>query len=479
MKLYNTLTKSVGEFVPQEPNVVKIYSCGVTTYDEMHLGHARQAAVFDVLRNYLEYLGYNVIYVRNFTDIDDKIIRKAYERKRDPLELSSYYVEETVSDLHKIKVENATFQPKVTEHITEIINLIGSLIDKGYAYVANGEVLFSIDKFKDYGKLSGRNVQDLISADDSPNKQKPYDFALWKPNKAGEPFWDSPWGPGRPGWHIECSAMAKRYLGETVDIHGGGIDLVFPHHENEIAQSEAANEKPLARYWMHNGLVNVNGQKMSKSLGNFYTIKDMLKKYTADEIRMAVLVHGYSTPIDFSDDLFLGIRKRSYSFYKVLARISQFKLSEKDDIKIDDNKYKDILNLEANFRDAMDDNLNTPRVIANLSAVFTKLNNTLEDPNNREKEAVFSIFMKQFKTVTSVLKILDEGPVAYINSLRETILKERGITAEEIEGLIKERKQVKKEKNYQRSDEIKDQLLKYKINIQDKKDDITWDVDFS
>jgi len=273
--------------------------------------------------------------------------------------------------------------------------------------------------------------------------------------------------------------MAKRYLGETVDIHGGGIDLVFPHHENEIAQSEAANEKPLARYWMHNGLVNVNGQKMSKSLGNFYTIKDMLKKYTADEIRMAVLVHGYSTPIDFSDDLFLGIRKRSYSFYKVLARISQFKLSEKDDIKIDDNKYKDILNLEANFRDAMDDNLNTPRVVANLSAVFTKLNNTLEDPNNREKEAVFSIFMKQFKTVTSVLKILDEEPVAYINSLRETILKERGITAEEIEGLIKERKQVKKEKNYQRSDEIKDQLLKYKINIQDKKDDITWDVDFS
>ncbi|MBU1118177.1 cysteine--tRNA ligase, partial [Patescibacteria group bacterium] len=370
MKLYNSLSRKTENFVPLDPSMVKIYSCGVTTYDEIHLGHVRQAVVFDVLRNYFEYLGYKVIYVRNFTDIDDKIIKKANDKHQDPLELSDYYVQETVKDLRKLKVGDATFQPKVTETIPEIIDFIGALIDKGNAYVANGEVLFDVDSFAQYGKLSGRKTEDLVSGDESANKRKPYDFSLWKPAKEGEPFWDSPWGSGRPGWHIECSVMAKKYLGDTFDIHGGGLDLVFPHHENEIAQSEAANGKVLANYWMHNGLVNLNGKKMSKSLGNFYTVKDLLKKYTVDEIRLAVLSRGFSLPLNFSEKLFVTTRKKLYNFYKILSKIDSILSGTIPDFSVNWAKYEKIDKLESNFKTAMDDNFNTAKAITSIALAF-------------------------------------------------------------------------------------------------------------
>ena len=479
MKLYNSLSRKTENFVPLDPSMVKIYSCGVTTYDEIHLGHVRQAVVFDVLRNYFEYLGYKVIYVRNFTDIDDKIIKKANDKHQDPLELSDYYVQETVKDLRKLKVGDATFQPKVTETIPEIIDFIGALIDKGNAYVANGEVLFDVDSFTQYGKLSGRKTEDLVSGDESANKRKPYDFSLWKPAKEGEPFWDSPWGPGRPGWHIECSVMAKKYLGDTFDIHGGGLDLVFPHHENEIAQSEAANGKVLANYWMHNGLVNLNGKKMSKSLGNFYTVKDLLKKYTVDEIRLAVLSRGFSLPLNFSEKLFVTTRKKLYNFYKILSKIDSILSGTIPDFSVNWAKYENIDRLESNFKTAMDDNFNTAKAITSIALAFDQASEVMEIKQEEEKKVVLSVFVKNLRKVASVLRILDEDPKKYIDSVKSEFLKSIKVSEDEIMALLAKRSKAKESKDYQTSDEIRKYLTEHKISVQDTKTGTLWDIDFS
>ncbi len=482
LKIYNTLTRKTEKFVSKEPKVVKIYACGITSCNDINYGHSRQAILFDIFRNYFEYLRYRVIYVRNFTDIDDRIIKKANDQNKDPLEISNLYIKKISGDLKRIKVRKATHEPRVTEHIPQIIDFIETLIDKGYAYVVNGEVLYSIDKFKKYGKLSRRKTKDMFSEESSLNKKKPYDFTLWKPKKPGEPSWNSPWGPGRPGWHIECSTMAKYYLGNTIDIHGGGVVLTFPHHENEIAQSEAVTGQPLANYWIHNAYVNVDGQKMSSSHGNVSTIKDLLKDYMPDEIRMSVLTYKYTTPINFGPELLTSVRKKLYNFYCILAKIKHHQSQTGTELnsvnQTIDTRFKEILTLEVDFKKAMDNNFDTPKVIDVLSIVFGKLNELIESTNADDKDKILSSFTKQFKNITNILRILDEDPDKYIGLLKNMVLKKRNITPLEINSMLKIREKARWTNDYQTSDKIRDSLLQHKISIQDKKEGTSWDVDF-
>jgi cysteinyl-tRNA synthetase len=324
MKLlvYNTLTKTKEEFQPLEPNKVKMYVCGVTVYDYCHIGHARSAVVFDVIYRYFLFLGYDVVYVRNFTDIDDKIIRRAQEEHTDYRTIAERYIEAFYEDMDRLGVLRPTVEPRATEHIKEMIEIIQKLFDKGYAYQSGRDVYFSVERFPGYGKLSGRSLEDMMAGarvDIDEHKRNPFDFVLWKGSKEGEPAWDSPWGPGRPGWHIECSAMSAKYLGETFDIHGGGKDLIFPHHENEIAQSEAAFGKPFVRYWLHNGFVNINNEKMSKSLGNFLTIREILDKVHPEALRLFVISKHYRNPVDFSDEAIREAERGLERLYMTLS----------------------------------------------------------------------------------------------------------------------------------------------------------------
>lgn len=482
LKIYNTLTRRTEKFISQEPKLVKIYACGITSYNDINYGHSRQAILFDIFRNYFEYLGYKVIYVRNFTDIDDRIIKRANDQNKDPLEISNLYVKRILRDLKRIKVREATYQPRVTQHIPQIVNFIEKLIDKGYAYVVNGEVLYSVDKFKQYGKLSRRKTKDVLSEDSSINKRKPYDFTLWKPKKSGEPYWGSPWGPGRPGWHIGCSTMAKLYLGNTVDIHGGGIALTFPHHENEIAQSVVVTEQPLASYWIHTAYVNVDGQGMSSSHSNVSTIKDLLENYTPDEIRMSVLAYKYTTPVNFSPELLTSVRKKLYNFYNILAKVkhhqSQTRIEDNNVSKTTDVKFKEILTLETDFKKAMDNNFDTPRVLEVLSIFFGKLDELIESTDAIYKDKMLSIFTKQFKKITNILRVLDEDPDEYINLVKNKILKKRNITLIEISSMLKMREKARLINDYQTSDKIRNILLQHKISIQDRKEGTSWDIDF-
>jgi cysteinyl-tRNA synthetase len=478
LDIYNTLTRKVEKFAPLSEGVVKIYSCGVTTYDEIHLGHARQAIVFDVIRNYFQLMGYKVEYVRNYTDIDDKIIRRGIERGIPWSQVSEYYIEQSQKDLEKLKVKPATHEPKVTEHIPDIIYFIQVLIDKGVAYTVDGNVFLDITKIKDYGKISNRKIDELISEKEAPQKRNIQDFSLWKAAKKDEPFWDAPWGKGRPGWHIECSVLAYKYLGSRLDIHGGGIDLLFPHHENEIAQSEAFNEVQFANYWMHNGLVQINGQKMSKSLGNFLTVKDALKKQTVDEVRYIVLVHNYASQIDFSEELFVDARKRLYYFYKTLNKLQEFNYVSSPD---ETNCPEIIRQLTSSFQVCMDGNFNTAKVVSLLSQVFSTLNDVLENGkmSKGDKENIFSIFKNQFSDITTVLRIFDDDPEKYLNQLQNLIFKENGTSYEEVLNLISARQKARGEQNYQESDRIRDELLSMKVSVKDNSENkIDWDLVF-
>jgi len=477
VKIYNTLTRKNQEFIPLNKGEVKMYACGVTPYDEIHVGHARQAVIFDVIRNYFEFLGYGVTYVRNFTDIDDKIINRANKENKQAIEVSAYYIEETKKDLRKIKVNDATYEPKVSECIADIIKFIQELIDGENAYVANGEVLFAVDSFPEYGKLSHRNKDELLSTENSPNKKKNYDFSLWKPAKVGEPFWASPWGPGRPGWHIECSVMINKYLGDTIDIHGGGIDLIFPHHENEIAQSEAHNKKEFARYWIHNGLVMVDGVKMSKSLGNFLTLKDALKKYYPEEIRYILLTQNLSSEMDISSNLFLNARKRMFYFYKALLRADNFSTDSVGtaDIEKLPNSIKDI---EDDFISAMDDNFNTVKVFANISEAFNALNEIMGSNkySKEEQNGFVAYFKNKLKIISDILHIFEENPREYMHKLENDILLENNISRDVILSKIGERKNAKLNKEYAKADEIRNDLLAKKINLKDLGDNVEWEV---
>ncbi len=452
MKIYDTLSGEKKEFVPVHEGRVGIYVCGPTTYDYAHIGHARPAILFDVFRRFLEYLGYDVILISNITDVDDKIINKANELGKDPIEMAHYYAREYLKDMDALRVRRANIIPKATRHIEEIINLIKTLVDKGYAYESGGDVYFSVKKFKDYGKLSHRKIEEMLAGarvEVNENKRDPLDFALWKASKPREPSWQSPWGPGRPGWHIECSAMSMNYLGPTLDIHGGGADLIFPHHENEIAQSEAATGKPFAKYWMHVGLVRFEKEKMSKSIGNVFLIKDFLKKYPPEVLRLMYLNSHYRKPYDFSEKNIedsLPLLEKIWSTYQILKDSAmQEEPSKEVEKRIDNTRKKIIAALEDDFntREAMKEYLsfiNFARELKGGDALAT---------------------LNFLKEMDDLFDILPKG-------------ENEGKEKELIELLLNVRNEERKRKNYEMADYIRDELEKIGIKIEDTKEGTKW-----
>ena len=466
MKIFNTLTRRKEEFVPLEEGKVKMYVCGPTVYNLIHIGNARPMIIFDTVRRYMEYKGYEVNYVSNFTDVDDKIIKKAIEEGVSAEEISTRYIKECKKDMADMNVKPATTAPQATQEIQGMIDMIQTLIDKGYAYpAADGTVYFRVKKFKDYGKLSQKNLDDLqsgfrslkVSGEDQ--KEDPLDFVLWKPKKEGEPSWPSPWCDGRPGWHIECSVMSKKYLGEEIDIHAGGEDLIFPHHENEIAQSECCNGKIFARYWMHNGFLNIDNRKMSKSLGNFRTVRQIGEQYDLQVLRFFMLNAHYRSPLNFSADLMEAAKN---SLERILEAAG--KLSDRKDNGAAENITEEELALlkEAEgfvtkFEAAMDDDFNTADALA---AIFelVKFANTNVDENS-SKEFAGGLYEELFK-LSDVLGLKIE--------------KKEEILDKEIENLIQERQAARKAKDFKRADEIRDELLKKGIILKDTREGVKW-----
>ena len=456
MKLYNTFSRKKEEFIPLEKGKVKIYACGPTVYNYIHIGNARPICVFDVLRRYFEYKGYEVTFVQNFTDIDDKIIKKANEEKSDFLTVSQKYIKEYKKDANGLNIKEASIHPKATENIDEIIKIIKTLIEKGYAYsLTNGDVYFSTRKFKNYGKLSGQTIDDLLSGariqvDEAKND--PLDFALWKSAKPGEPYWESPWGNGRPGWHIECSAMAGKYLGKTIDIHCGGQDLIFPHHENEIAQSECAGSVKFANYWLHNGYINVNSQKMSKSLGNFFTVREISEKYGYEPIRYLMISSHYRSPINFSQEIIMQCKsalERLYNFKEnLLFALKNSSENSENSAPFDLNSYKN------KFIGAMDDDLNTADALGVIFELVKDVNMNVLGKSGAGKKTLNDI-LNLFMELTSVLGILYEEK------------RTEKISKEEVEKLIEKRDNARKEKNWKLADEIRDELKSKNVIIED------------
>ncbi|MHA1652017.1 MAG: cysteine--tRNA ligase [Candidatus Helarchaeota archaeon] len=377
MKIFNTLTGKKEEFVPLEKNKVRMYVCGPTVYDYCHIGHARSVISFDIIRRYLEYKGMDVLYIQNFTDIDDKMIKRANKEKISIFELADRFIKQYFQDFDALNVKRASFYPRATEHITDMIKFIEQLIERGFAYEMDGSVYFNVEKFQNYGKLSHKKLDEMQPSEEdiSVKKKNPKDFALWKKRKENEPYWDSPWGKGRPGWHIECSTMSMKYLGETLDIHGGGLDLIFPHHENEIAQSEALTNKPFVKYWVHNGFVTVRNEKMSKSLGNFFTIKEVLEKYSPMALRFFLISTHYRSPIDFSENQIIQAHQRYKRFELALAISKQFENSTGEPSNELTQELKEIIEETKNeFIAAMDDDFSTPRAIASINKLVKYIN---------------------------------------------------------------------------------------------------------
>ncbi|MFR7983992.1 MAG: cysteine--tRNA ligase [Clostridia bacterium] len=456
MKIYNTLTRKKEEFVPIDKDEVKIYVCGPTVYNYFHIGNARPFVVFDTLRKYLEYRGYNVKFVQNFTDVDDKIINKAREEGVPAGEVSEKYIEEYYKDAASLNVKKATVHPKVTENMDQIIAFVKDLIDLGYAYEVDGDVYYSTRAFKEYGKLSGQNIEDLEAGariEVGEKKKDPLDFALWKARKTEDEIaWESPWGMGRPGWHIECSTMSKRYLGDTIDIHAGGQDLAFPHHENEIAQSEAHSGKKFANYWMHNGYITIDNEKMSKSKGNFFTVRDILKSYDGEVIRFFLLSGHYRNPINFSDSLMeqaqnaLSRMRNAKSNLNHLIHTCQGKMTEKERTALEGfDKYRQ------EFIRAMDDDLNTADAISAIFELITAINTAVKDGSSKEfAEKSMEILME----LADVLGLLQQD-------------KEEAPIDDEIKALVEERQEARKNKNFARADEIRDLLKERGITLKD------------
>ena len=462
MKVYNTLTRKKEELVPITPGEIKMYACGPTVYNYIHIGNARPLCIFDILRRYLEYRGYNVKFVQNFTDIDDKIIRRANEEHVDFSEISERYIKEFWTDADGLNVRHATINPKATENIDASIQIISTLIEKGYAYEAQGDVYFSTEKFKDYGKLSHQPLEDLEAGARimvGEVKREPMDFAVWKAAKPGEPAWDSPWGKGRPGWHIECSAMNWRYLGDTIDIHCGGQDLIFPHHENEIAQSECFTGKPFAHYWMHNGYINVDNVKMSKSLGNFFTVRDVAEKYGYEPIRYLLISAQYRSPINYSTDIIeqcIAALNRLYTCRDSL----DFELKNAADAEHDGdkaiidgfNKYRE------QFIAAMDDDLNTADAIASIFELVRDINTNVV--GKTPSKALVEGAIAMFDELTGVLGLVYNRKTETLDS--------------DVEALIEARTNARKEKNWAEADRIRDQLKKMGIVLEDTAQGVKW-----
>lgn len=462
MKVYNTLTRKKEELVPITPGEIKMYACGPTVYNYIHIGNARPLCIFDILRRYLEYRGYNVKFVQNFTDIDDKIIRRANEEHVDFSEISERYIKEFWTDADGLNVRHATINPKATENIDAIIQIISTLIEKGYAYEAQGDVYFSTEKFKDYGKLSHQPLEDLEAGARimvGEVKREPMDFVVWKAAKPGEPAWDSPWGKGRPGWHIECSAMNWRYLGDTIDIHCGGQDLIFPHHENEIAQSECFTGKPFAHYWMHNGYINVDNVKMSKSLGNFFTVRDVAEKYGYEPIRYLLISAQYRSPINYSTDIIeqcIAALNRLYTCRDSL----DFELKNAVDAEHDGdkaiidgfNKYRE------QFISAMDDDLNTADAIASIFELVRDINTNVV--GKTPSKALVEGAIAMFDELTGVLGLVYNRKTETLDS--------------DVEALIEARTNARKEKNWAEADRIRDQLKEMGIVLEDTAQGVKW-----
>lgn len=474
LKIYNTLTEKKEEFIPINKGKVGIYACGMTVYDKPHIGHARKEVAVDVIVNYLKYSGFEVKYVRNFTDVDDKIIARANERKIGFTELSEENIAAFYKAVDALGLARPDVEPKATEHIPEIIDMIEKLIKNGYAYpVEDGSVYFAVEKFKGYGKLSGRKIEEMISGtrfDVQESKRNPLDFALWKASKPEEPKWKSPWGEGRPGWHIECSAMSTKYLGDTFDIHAGGRDLIFPHHENEIAQAECATGKPFVKYWVHNGFLTVEGEKMSKSLHNFITVDDALLQYHPEVLRYFMLSTHYRTPIDFSMINLKETEKRIYYFYTTLKALNQF-AEKSEGAVIKNDRAVEFIN---EFKESMDDDFNSAKVVAAMLSLFKHLNEVLISKKTRPTPPECAGFAEVIKEAGGVLAVLLSDPDEIISEIKNIQLKRYNIEKSEIEELISKRNNFRANKSFAEADSVRDALLSKGISIQDTPSGTEW-----
>lgn len=460
MKIFNTLTRTKEELKTVEEGKVKIYACGPTVYNFIHIGNARPLCVFDVLRRFLEYIGYDVRFVQNFTDIDDKIIKRANEENLTYKQVSEKYIEEYWKDVKGMNVREATIHPKATENIDEIIDIVSTLIDKGYAYAVDGDVYFSPSKFNEYGKLSHQPLEDLEAGARimvGEVKKEPMDFALWKSAKPGEPYWESPWGHGRPGWHIECSAMVRRFLGNTIDIHCGGQDLIFPHHENEIAQSECCNGVPFANYWMHNGYINVDNVKMSKSLGNFFTVRDVAEKYGYEPIRFLMISSHYRSPINYSTDIIEQCKASLARLYTCRDSLD-FALENAAEGEADSDILAMFDKRRHQFVEAMSDDLNTADAIAALFELVRDINSNVIAANANKG------------TVEAAIKVFDE----LADVLGLVYNREKEDLDSEIEALIEQRTQARKDRNWAEADRIRDELKAKGIVLEDTAQGVKW-----
>ena len=467
LKIYNTMTKRKEPFTPIAPGRVNMYVCGPTVYDSCHIGHARSVIVFDIIVRYFRARGFEVRYVRNFTDVDDKIINRAEQLGISPSAVAEKYIDEFYTDMDALNVKRATVEPRATEYIDQIIRFVALLIEKGFAYTVDGDVYFAVEKSGAYGKLSGRKIEDMeagarVAVDE--RKTNPHDFALWKNAKPGEPSWDSPWGKGRPGWHIECSAMGSDLLGETFDIHGGGKDLIFPHHENEIAQSEAAFGKAFANYWIHNGFVNIDHEKMSKSLGNFLMVKDVLKSYHPEVVRLFLLSNHYRSPIDFSDQALDEAGKALDRIYQLLARL------EKEASPVATDADGDMWRAVC---EAMDDDFNTARAVGVIFETVHKTNRLMDDEGTDHRAEIAQIW-KDLKKTGEVLGIMDQAPEAFFSRQQERLLQDKDVDPQVIEQLVKDRTAARNNKDWAKADRIRTKLEHMGVVVEDRPEGSVW-----
>ncbi len=472
IRIYNTMSRTKEIFEPLSPGKASVYVCGPTVYDSCHIGHARSVVVFDVIVRYLRAGGFEVTYIRNFTDVDDKIIARANQLGLDPMAIAEKYIREFYEDMDALHVLRADHEPRVTQFMDPIKAFIKKLLDNGMAYQIDGDVFYAVEAFGGYGKLSGRKLEDMEAGARvgiNEKKRNPFDFALWKSAKPGEPAWDSPWGPGRPGWHIECSAMAWQHLGKTFDIHGGGKDLIFPHHENEVAQSEGAFNEPFARYWVHNGFVNIDQEKMSKSLGNFLMIKDVRKSYHSETIRLFLLSNHYRSPVDFTDKAMDEARAGLDRIYTFLERAEAAVGPPAESAETAGEHWR-------RFTEAMDDDFNTALGIGVLFEGVRTANGLMDARTDDALPRVGAV-RDDILRMGGILGILNQTPAAYFSGRRSSALAAESIDASEIEALISERTEARKARDFARADAIRDELARKNIVLEDRPDGTIWKVD--
>ena len=483
IKIYNTLARKKEVLRPIKDGHVQLYVCGITSYDYCHIGHARSSLVFDMAVRYLRYRGYKVTFVRNFTDIDDKIIARAAEQGVDSAELAQRFIDEFYVDMDALGVLKPDLEPRATEHIQEMIELVQELIEKGLAYASGGDVYYRVGRFADYGVLSGRSLDDMQAGariEVNEQKENPMDFVLWKAAKPGEPKWESPWGEGRPGWHIECSAMSRKYLGETFDIHGGGKDLIFPHHENEIAQSSGASGKPFANLWMHHGFVTIKDEKMSKSLGNFLTIRDVLREYPAEVLRLFIFSTQYRNPLDFTEDALKDAQAGLDRIYECLATLAALPIGVDNGKTVVSKKdRKKLQSLRTRFEQAMDNDFNTAQALGFLFdgvKVMNKVARMLPEQASADDVELLRTAGVDLRELAGILGVAEQDAQQYVTEKKEKLLATIDLSEEEINSLIVERNTARANKDWAASDAVRDRLLEHNIELHDGQDGTSWEV---